>query len=164
MSEILVQDNPRRKGGLRSKKLSTRVDLTPMVDLGFLLITFFIFTTTLSRPAAMNLILPADGTGNTTAASKTMNVILSPNNQIVYYRGNNIQLSGKTDFSATGIRSVLLEAKKSLPNSNDLVVLIKPGKDASYQNIVAMLDEMQISGIKKYVLMDMSESEKVLFK
>ena len=112
----------------------------------------------------MNLILPADGTGNTTAASKTMNVILSPNNQIVYYRGNNIQESGKTDFSVTGIRSVLLEAKKSLPHSNDLVVLIKPGKDASYQNIVAMLDEMQISGIKKYVLMDMNESEKVLFK
>jgi len=164
MSEIQTQDNHRRKGGLRSKKLSTRVDLTPMVDLGFLLITFFIFTTTLSRPAAMNLILPADGSGNTTPESKTMNIILSHSNQIVYYKGNNIQLSGKTDFSATGIRTVLLDAKNSLPNSNDLVVLIKPGKDASYENIVAMLDEMQISGIKKYVLMDLSESEKILFK
>lgn len=164
MSEIQTQDNHRRKSGLRSKKLSTRVDLTPMVDLGFLLITFFIFTTTLSRPAAMNLILPAEGSGNTTPESKTMNIILRHSNQIVYYKGNNIQLSGKTDFSATGIRNVLLDAKNSLPNSNDLVVLIKPGKDASYQNIVAMLDEMQISGIKKYVLMDLNEREKLLFK
>jgi len=160
MADIQTNDSSRKRGGIRSKKLSTRVDLTPMVDLGFLLITFFIFTTTLSRPTAMHLILPVDGTPTTSAESKTLSLILEADNRIAYYKGTNLSSVRKTDFSSDGIRTVLQEQKNALPDRNHLVVLIKPSDFASYQNIVAALDEMQINQIKKYMVMDVSDEEK----
>src|ERR1700689_3091354 len=78
-------------GVKKSKKLSTRVDLTPMVDLGFLLITFFIFTTTMSRPTAMRLILPKDVDDEHKQKEPEGAVITlmpSKNNQIYYYEGS----------------------------------------------------------------------------
>jgi biopolymer transport protein ExbD len=158
MAEIQQSESKRR--GVRSKKLSTRVDLTPMVDLGFLLITFFIFTTALSKPAAMHLVLPADGPPTTSGASKTLSLILDANNQIAYYKGTNLSAVKTTDFSANGIRTVLQKQKDLLPNRNDLVVLIKPSDFSSYENIVAVLDEMQINQIRKYLIMDLTEAEK----
>lgn len=160
MADIQTNDSGRKRGGIRSKKLSTRVDLTPMVDLGFLLITFFIFTTTLSRPTSMHLVLPTDGPPTKTGESKTLNLILDANNRIAYYKGNNLSSVQTTDFSADGIRTVLQKQKDLLPNRNDLVVLIKPSDFASYQNIVAVLDEMQINQIRKYLIMDITTEEK----
>src|ERR1700727_1465838 len=75
-------------GVTKSRKLSTRVDLTPMVDLGFLLITFFIFTTTISQPAAMRLILPDDrGPRQNQRASSVISLLLGKDSRIYYYEG-----------------------------------------------------------------------------
>src|SRR5580700_2376348 len=80
-------------GVKKSKKLSTRVDLTPMVDLGFLLITFFIFTTTMSRPTAMKVILPKDvpeKEENNVPSSAVITLLPAKNNLIYYYEGDTL--------------------------------------------------------------------------
>ncbi len=93
MAEIQQSTIKHKRGGLRSKKLSTKVDLTPMVDLGFLLITFFIFTTTLSQAHAISLVMPTDEpTTNPSQVSqdKTLQIVLGANNQVAYYYGDDI--------------------------------------------------------------------------
>jgi biopolymer transport protein ExbD len=163
MAELQAQDNRQQKGVKRSKKLSTRVDLTPMVDLGFLLITFFIFTTTLSHAKAMAIVVPSDKQvidEPTTPESKTISLILADNNTIAYYNGKNLQATAITDYTAKGIRHVLMAKQQLLGNdAKKMVVLIKPTIKASYANVVDILDEMAINGIKTYVLMEPDAKE-----
>src|SRR6195952_4573161 len=80
------------KGGkVRSKKASTRVDLTAMVDLAFLLITFFIFTTTLQKPKAMDLTMPDKDeikqTNLPVPETRTMTILLGSKNKVEWYMG-----------------------------------------------------------------------------
>src|ERR1700733_2328278 len=79
------------RGVQKTKKLSTRVDLTPMVELGFLLITFFIFTTTMARPKAMGLILPKDVPENkwiNEPEGAVITLLPAKNNLVYYYEGS----------------------------------------------------------------------------
>ena len=147
-------------GVKKSKKLSTRVDLTPMVDLGFLLITFFIFTTTMSQPTAMKLNLPKDtdkpDEQNKLKESAALTVMPAKANNVYYYEGldpTKIQTSNwKT------IRDVILD-KKRRTDPKDFMVIIKPTQDATYKNTVNMLDEMKIDDVKRYALVDITPDE-----
>jgi biopolymer transport protein ExbD len=169
MSEIQSSSSRPNKGGRRSKKLSTRVDLTPMVDLGFLLITFFIFTTTMSESKAMGVIVPADASDEpppVTAHSKTISLVLGNENRIYYYHGMDTKSISSTDYSASGIRAVLQQKIKTVDalygKTGETAVLIKPTDQASYRNVVDILDEILITGIKKYVLLEASVEENKL--
>ncbi|MGN6418064.1 MAG: ExbD/TolR family protein [Pseudobacter sp.] len=150
-------------GVKKGKKLSTRVDLTPMVDLGFLLITFFIFTTTMSEPTAMRLFLPKDTEKpedqNKVKASGALSIMLGKDNQIFYYAGELLP-DGSNFKSATykEIRQVIIDKKKST-NPEDFVVVIKPGPEATYKNTVDILDEMAINEVKRYALVDIFDQE-----
>lgn len=164
MAEIQTPESRSRMGLQRNKKLSTRVDLTPMVDLGFLLITFFIFTTALSEPASIILPLPNESdTDNPTVTGerKTISLLLDANNTILYYEGSNAKAIQKTDYSSKGLRAVLLAKIKQVKTEFGLdaepVVLIKPLQASSYGNLVNVLDEMMINGVKKYMLLEESE-------
>jgi biopolymer transport protein ExbD len=151
------------KGGpgvKKGKKLSTRVDLTPMVDLGFLLITFFIFTTTLAEPTSMNLNMPKDTDKpdevNKVKESGSLTLMLGKGNVIYYYFGNDptkMQTTGYKD-----VRNVILDKKKSTP-VDDLFIIIKPDKDATYKNAVDVLDEMTIDDIGRYAMVDPTPDE-----
>lgn len=150
-------------GVKKGKKLSTRVDLTPMVDLGFLLITFFIFTTTMSEPTAMRLFLPKDTEKpedqNKVKASGALSIMLGKDNQIFYYAGE-LAPDG-SNFKSSNfkeIRQVIIDKKKST-NPEDFVVVIKPGPDATYKNTVDILDEMAINEVKRYALVDIFDTE-----
>jgi biopolymer transport protein ExbD len=147
-------------GVKKSKKLSTRVDLTPMVDLGFLLITFFIFTTTMSQPTAMKLNLPKDtdkpDEQNKLKESAALTVMPSKANQVYYYEGLDPSKLQTSDFKK--IRDVILD-KKRRTDPKDFMVIIKPTQDATYKNTVDMLDEMKIDDVKRYALVDITPDE-----
>jgi biopolymer transport protein ExbD len=150
-------------GVKKAKKLSTTVDMTPMVDLGFLLITFFIFTSTMSSPAAMKLAMPKDtekpDDRNKAKESGALTIMLGKGDQVYYYEG---QLSATGDnFKSTnfkGIREVIINKKRSTP-PEDLVVVLKPNEEATYKNTVDILDEMTINEIKRFALVDITPNE-----
>ncbi len=155
-------------GVKKGKKLSTRVDLTPMVDLGFLLITFFIFTTTMSQPTAMRLFLPKDTEKpeeqNKVKSSGALTLILAKDNSIFYYEGELAPDGG--NFKSSNfkeIRDIIINKKKST-NPDDFVVVIKPTPEATYKNTVDVLDEMTINEVKRYALVDIFDVELQLVK
>ena len=147
-------------GVKKSKKQSTRVDLTPMVDLGFLLITFFIFTTTMSQPTAMKLNLPKDvekpEDQNKLKESAAFTVMPSKDNRIFYYEGLDPSKLQQTTFKQ--VRDIILD-KKRRTDPKDFMVIIKPTKDATYKNAVDILDEMKIDDVKRYALVNISPDE-----
>ncbi|HEY6900036.1 MAG TPA: biopolymer transporter ExbD [Puia sp.] len=162
MAEMDTSGGGHKKGpGVKKgKKLSTRVDLTPMVDLGFLLITFFIFTTTMSQPTAMKLNLPKDvdkpEDQNKLKESAAFTVMPSKANLVYYYEG--VDPSKLQSATFKGIRDLILD-KKRRTDPKDFMVIIKPTKDATYKNLVDMLDEMTIDAVKRYALVDISPDE-----
>lgn len=156
------------RGVKKAKKLSTRVDMTPLVDLAFLLITFFIFTTTMSTPAGMPLFMPKDTKEedqNKAKESGSLTVLLGKGNQVYYYEGKLDESASNFKTSSfdphNGIRQVLIDKKRRTP-SEDLVVVIKPNEEATYRNTVDMLDEMTINDIKRFALVDITPQENQL--
>jgi len=155
-------------GVKKAKKMSTKVDMTPMVDLGFLLITFFIFTTTMSQPTAMNLYMPKDvdkpEEQNKVKESGAFTIMLGKNDVVYFYEGMDPAAEGnfRTATFKT-IRDEIIRKKKST-NPEDLVMIIKPTPDATYKNTVDILDEMTINEIKRYAMVDISDTEYQLVK
>jgi biopolymer transport protein ExbD len=157
------------KGGkVRSKKASTRVDLTAMVDLAFLLITFFMLTTTLNKPKAMDLAMP-DKTVKTNqlpvAATRSMTILLGSHNKLEWYMGEPGKSAPTVDnFGKDGLRKALIENGKNVAAThtapdNFMIVLIKPSEHSTYENLVAALDEMSITGVKSYAIVDITPLE-----
>jgi biopolymer transport protein ExbD len=182
MAELDTSGGGHKKGpGVKKgKKLSTRVDLTPMVDLGFLLITFFIFTTTMSQPTAMKLNLPDDKVEpdkqNKIKESGALTIMMGADNHIYYYEGQ-LKSDGSNFKSASyngenSIRDVIMEKKKYVRSiatdpqdpEHDLVVVIKPSQFCTYKNVIDILDEMSINLVKKYALVDIFDAEEQLVK
>jgi biopolymer transport protein ExbD len=161
MAEMEVKSGGKKGPGVKkSKKQSTRVDLTPMVDLGFLLITFFIFSTTMNQPTALNLSMPKD-TKNLDEETKvkesgSLTLMLGKGNVIYYYYGIDPTTMETTTYKQ--VRDIILEKKKKTP-AEDLFIIIKPDKDATYKNAVDILDEMNINDISRYAMVDPSPQE-----
>lgn len=156
-------------GNKRMKKKSTRVDLTPMVDLGFLLITFFVFTTSLTQPKVMGLNEPVDTIpGDKICNSCVLTVLLDKDNKISYYEGmpENDPLVKETSFSAKGIREVLLQKKEKVRlttgDENKFVLIIKPGERSTMADFVNIMDEVAINGIRHYYISEINATDKKL--
>lgn len=138
--------------------------MTPMVDLMFLLITFFMLTTTLAKQSAMNVVMPVGDEPTGIPENRTLNLCLGRADKIQWYMGNdNLPLStpSEINFGKDGLRSVLqeelVEAKRNF--KKDLIVLVKPSDRSSYKNLVDVLDELEITGVKKYMIVDTSPAD-----
>jgi biopolymer transport protein ExbD len=161
------------EGKVRSKKQNSKVDLTAMVDLAFLLITFFMLTTTLSKPQAMNLGLPdkekdTDPVSNIKVdENRTMTILLGKDNKLVRFVGllaTPVAGGAPKDFTygKEGIRKELIDRKaKVLAYStalgkpkNGMIVIIKPSKKSNYRNLVDILDEMAIVDVPTYAIVN----------
>ncbi len=166
MAEIIQSSGRKKTGVQKINKASLKVDLTPMVDLGFLLISFFVFTTTLSQPKALSLIMPDDKNikdSSQAPVSKTLNLVPDANNNVYSYNGDSLNDMKNSEMQVDSMRSVIMLKKlmliKHYGTDSGMIVLIKPTKNASYNNIIRTLDEMLICNIKTYVLMNASDDE-----
>lgn len=145
-----------------------KIDMTPMVDLGFLLITFFIFTTTLAHPTVTRLVMPADGPPSDVKASKSMTALLDDGRVWIYEgRWEDAVAQGsvtQTDYNVhKGLGNAIRQKQKDLGAAGakvDMVLLIKPLPTASYAAVVAALDEVSINNVKRYAVVDASVEEK----
>lgn len=173
MAEINPQSsNPDKRP--RQKKKSTRIDMTAMVDVAFLLLTFFILTTTLASPQVMPFVKPPleeTMTNPPVKASKCITFILGKNDQVHYYTGEMGEKLQTTDFSADGLRSVVSHHIHKYPNRCgkgqqkgcwDPIVLIKAEQGSRYKNLVDILDEMRIAQVPKYAMGDLAFEEERL--
>lgn len=177
MAEIDTSGGGGKKGVKKAKKLSTRIDLTPMVDLGFLLITFFMFTTTLAKPKTMEINMPFKDKDkplqDTTKVKESvaLTILLSKNHRVYYYEGLATDPTAPPDVKITsfkakdGIRDEIISKKEkitALKNSNqltakdELTILIKPDDNSTYDDLVNILDEMAINDVRIYAIIDIT--------
>ena len=210
MSEVQQQEqgSEKKHKKIRAKKSSTHIDMTPMVDLAFLLLTFFMLTTTFSKPKTMDITMPVkdqikEEDRTKVPASQTLSVLLTENDRIIWYMGvddpSQPPETNIASFSLKGansIHKVLLEKnqlvfnqvqavkdsveKGLIKNDKDeikkhiaavkaaekkgLIVLIKPDDKSKYKNLVDILDEMIVTNVARYAIVDVSESELELIK
>src|SRR6478609_11870872 len=172
MAELNTGDGGGKGKGkkVRSKKSSNKVDLTAMVDLAFLLITFFMLTTSLSKPQSMDLGMP-DKDDKTPpiliADARTMTVLIGPDNKLKMYMGqfgSPLEAPKDVAFGKDGIRKDLLSKVKSVPvemgdPKKGLIVIIKADKKSNYKNLVDILDEMAICKVQTYAIVDITKEE-----
>jgi len=172
-------------GVKKSKKLSTRIDLTPMVDLGFLLITFFMYTTTMAKPKTMEINMPyndnkiTEEEKNKVKESAALTILLSKNHRVYYYEGIGSNPDKAPDVRVTtfsnfkGIRDEIIDKKKrvdamkrsgELKEKDETTILIKPDTTSTYSDLVNMLDEMNINDVKVYAIVDITELEQSWIK
>ena len=201
MAEIIQEEGKQKGGKKKAKKFSTHIDMTPMVDLMCLLITFFMLTTAFAKPKAMEITMPEKKDDPNVEAPKieadrTINILMSGNDQVYYYFGvadPKLPLPDliKTDYSKDGIRKMLLQRNKTVfkavselrdkvikgeevmadstlarrikdlkkSDKNAPIILIKADEKAKYRNIVDIIDEMAITTVANYAVVDISEVE-----
>jgi biopolymer transport protein ExbD len=181
MAEI-PQSAPKSGARKSAKRMSTHIDFTPMVDLGFLLITFFMLTTIISKPVVMPVVMPENDLlpRDPLKESKVLTLLLGPKNKVYWYEGLDHHALDSTDYAAGGLRRVILnkmekvnaqfglepytDAKTGVARSGSYAyVIIKPMKTCNYQNLVDALDEMSICRVRYYTILDLSPDENAAF-
>jgi biopolymer transport protein ExbD len=148
-------------------KSAPHVDMTPMVDLGFLLITFFMLASSFSKPKSIPMLSPAEGNPMDAKCSKTITLMLDVNDKIKYYVCPKSTELDSTDFSKEGIRKLLIQRKKEVQNQwgNDvpLTVIVKPQQDSKYKRLIDVIDEINIVKVQ-FLIGKIDQKDSTIFK
>jgi biopolymer transport protein ExbD len=168
MAELTTSEKSGKRGTL--KRRHPRIDFTAMVDLAFLLITFFILTTSLIKPKAMDLAMPVHGAPpGGDAASRTMTICLGKNNQVLWYLGlpdRPLVQPTIVNYSKNGLRAAIINnERRVLKNTGKtLLVILKPSAHSLYDNLVNSLDELNITSVESYGIADISPKDIEMLK
>ena len=151
--------SPRRQSKSLSHKVRLSVDLTPMVDLGFLLITFFILSTTLSQPQSTDLVMPKDSKEKTPLKESAVLTLMPVRiNQIEYFEGRNEAAGITKHCSYNELRFVIQQKQQKvariLGNKDETVIIIDPASTSSYKDFMDVMDEIQINDIRHYFVVN----------
>lgn len=154
-----IENNTHGKNRFLTGRTSLRVDLTPMVDLGFLLISFFMLSTTFSQPRVANLIMPKDSDIETPVGElATLTLMPVRNNEINYYEGRQLSPGLIRHCSYAEVRAVIRQKRQkvedALGSADKTVIIIDPGSESSYKNFMDLLDEIQINDIQHYFVVN----------
>ena len=174
MADIEVKSHD-DSGKVRAKKQSTKVDMTPLADLGFLLITFFMFTTTFSKPNVMGLnmppkqeVPPPDAKEPEVDTKNSISIIIGGDNRLFWHQEDKTKLTvdqlHETSYSKEGIRNDILAARQRAPKPDNFTVIIKPTDESTYENLVNVLDEMEITESSRYGIVDIAPSEIAVYE
>ena len=153
----MAELNASEKSGKRNSRRTQapRIDLTAMVDLAFLLITFFIMATSLAKSKAMDLAMPVGSSGQPVPETRTMTICLGKGNQALWYMGmpeKPLTSPQLVNFSKMGLRATLVNTGKSVfeKTGKPMIVILKPSAHSVYSNFVSALDELNITNIQFY--------------
>jgi biopolymer transport protein ExbD len=154
-------DTPQRERGKKKgagvkrpkRRLGIRIDMTPMVDVAFLLLIFFMVTTVFRTPQALEINLPPDANAKVEVAeSKVMIVRVMPDDRMYWKRGTNPWARS----TVTGLVDVL----KPYQGSRELVVIIKIDREAKFNSMVTVIDELDLAKLTRFSLGTLTPEEK----
>jgi biopolymer transport protein ExbD len=162
MAELNASEKSGRRDSRRTQ--APRIDLTAMVDLAFLLITFFIMATSLAKPKAMDLAMPVGNQSEPVPETRTMTICLGNNNQVLWYMGmpeRPLTAPQLVNFSKAGLRATLVNTSKGIfkKTGKPMIVVLKPSAHSVYSNFVAALDELNITNIQSYAVAQISPKD-----
>lgn len=168
MAELNASEKTGKRNSRRTQ--APRIDLTAMVDLAFLLITFFIMATSLAKPKAMDLAMPIKETHpEAVPETRTMTICLGSNNQALWYMGQPekpLTSPQLVSFGKTGLRTALVNTSKSVldKTGKPMIVILKPSAHSVYSNFVTALDELNITNIQSYAVAQISPKDIEMLK
>ena len=175
-----------KKKGPKTKKKSTRIDMTAMVDVAFLLLTFFVLTATMTNSAVMELTMPPkvdtpeeeEQLRQKIAEDKIMTIVLEADDHIAYYIGIRDAETGEGNFGSSGDKSIrkiiedhlkgdgrlprCAKGTKDVSNCWDPIFVVKPKNESKYRNVVDLLDEFAITEAPKYAIDKFTEVDSLI--
>jgi biopolymer transport protein ExbD len=143
------------KKGTRKKRrrLGIRIDMTPLVDVAFLLLTFFMLTTTFSLPQVMDITLPPSETKSEVTEASLLLVRLMEDGRIFWNMGTDAPRA----LDANALRAFLQERINTNPT---MITLVKVDRKSKYSNMVRIIDELHLANITRYSLAPLLEQDK----